>query len=88
MITAVESEEESTIRELPYVPSATVLSLDDDHLRMASRAVLNLTYLQQHNNPKKDLGPVGNALCSALNRFLWLSISQDAWKNCVILGSV
>ena len=54
-------------RELLYVPNATVLSLDDDHLRMASRSVLNLTYLQQHNNPKKGLGPVGNALCSALN---------------------
>ena len=36
---------------------------------MASRSVVELKYLQQHNNPKKGLGPVGNALCSALNPF-------------------
>ena len=67
MITVVEAEVASINRELLYVPNATVFSLDDNHLRMASRAVINLTYLQQHNNPKKGLGPVSNALCSALN---------------------
>lgn len=39
MITEVESETAAINRELLYVTNATVLSLDDDHLRMASRAV-------------------------------------------------
>ena len=52
---------------LLYVPGATILSLDDYYLRIASRAVTTLTCLQQYKNPKKGLGPVGNELCSALN---------------------
>ena len=70
MITEVEAETAAINRELLYVPNATVLSIDYDHLRMASRAVTELTYLLQHNNPKKGLGPVGTALCSALNPFV------------------
>lgn len=35
---------------------------------MVSRAVVELSYLQHHKNPKKGLALVGNALCSALNR--------------------
>ena len=66
MITEIEAETAAINRGLLYIPNATVLSLYDDHLRMASRAVTELTYLQQHKNPKKGLG---NALCSALNPF-------------------
>ncbi|CDF34053.1 unnamed protein product [Chondrus crispus] len=66
LITDIESEVAAVNRELLYIPGATVLSLDDDHLRMASRAVSSLSFLQQHNNPKKGLGPVGNTLGSAL----------------------
>ena len=69
LIAEVESETAAINRDLLFVPKATVLSLDDDHLRMSSRAVTELTYLRQLNNPKKGLGPVGNALCSALNPF-------------------
>lgn len=69
MITDIESEVAAINRDLVHVQGASVLSLDDDHLRMASRAVVELSYLRQHNNPKKGLGPVGNALCSALNPF-------------------
>ena len=70
MITDVEANTAAINRELLYVPNATVFSLDGDHLRMASRAVTELTYLQQQNNPKRGLGPVGTALCSALNPFV------------------
>lgn len=45
MITDVESEVASINRELSYVPNATVLSLENELLRMASRAVHDLTYL-------------------------------------------
>ena len=67
MITVVKSEVALINRELLYVPNAPVFSLDDDHLRMASRAVMNLTCLQQHINPKKGQGPVGKVICSLLN---------------------
>ena len=70
MITEVEAETAAINRELLYIPNGTVLSLDDNHLRMGSRAVTELTYLQQHNNPKKGLGPVGTAMYSALNPFV------------------
>ena len=66
LITDIESEVAAINRELLYVPNATILSLDDDHLRMTSRAVTHLSFLQRHNNPKKGLGPVGNTLGSAL----------------------
>ena len=69
LIAEVEAETAAINREFIYVANATVISLDDDHLRMASRAVVDLTYVKQLNNPKKGLGPVGNALCSALNPF-------------------
>lgn len=49
------------------MPGATIISLDEDHLEMASRAVTTLTTLPQYNKPKMGLGPVGNALCSALH---------------------
>ena len=54
-ITAMDSEVASISWELLYVPTDTVLLLDGDHVRIVSRAVLNLTYLQQHNNPKAVL---------------------------------
>lgn len=69
LIAEVESETAAINRDLLFVPKATVLSLHNDHLRMASRGVTELTYLRQLNIPKKGLGPVGNALCSALNPF-------------------
>ena len=42
LVTDVEFEVAAINRELVYVPSATVLSLDDDHLRMLSWAVVDL----------------------------------------------
>ena len=53
LVINVKSEISAINRELVYVPSATVLSLDDDHLRIKSWEVVELTYLQQCNNPKK-----------------------------------
>lgn len=67
MITVVEAETAAINRDLWYIPNAKVLSLDDDHLRVVSRAVAGLTDLQQYNNPKMGLCPVGTAMCSALN---------------------
>lgn len=71
MITELESETAAIIRNLLYIRGSTVFSLDDDHLRMASRSVMALTYLQQHNNRKKGLGAVGNTLWCALNPFFY-----------------
>jgi B-box zinc finger len=53
-------------RHLVYVPGSTVFSLDDDHLRLSSRAVSDMTGLRVTNNPAKALGPVQNSICSAL----------------------
>ena len=44
VITEIESETAAINRDLLYIPNATVLSLDDDHLLMASRAVVEPTY--------------------------------------------
>lgn len=63
----VPEELASVNRNLLYVPGATVLSLDDDHQIMRSRAVTQLANLSHVKNPKKALGPVTHALCSALN---------------------
>lgn len=53
-------------RSLLCVRGSTVYSLDDDHRRLSSSAIENLTGFRSLNNPKKALGPVGNAACSAL----------------------
>ena len=49
-----------------YCPGSTILFLDDDHLRMSSRFDSETTPLRITNNPEKALGPVQNAVCSAL----------------------
>ncbi|CDF33955.1 unnamed protein product [Chondrus crispus] len=83
----IESETAAINRELLYIPNATVFSLDDDHLRMAFSALVVLTHLRQLNNQKKSLGPLDNALCSALNPFFWLGTLQELERNCYIRGS-
>lgn len=70
LILQIESDVAAINRHLIYVPGATILSLDDDHLRLSSRAVSQLAGLRVVNNPAKALGPVGNALCSALTSSL------------------
>ena len=67
LITEMEQDCAALNRRLLYIPDATLFSLDDDHLRLSSRAVTQYTNLQQLNNPSKALGPGSNALCSALN---------------------
>ena len=66
LITDLENSLAAVNRTLLYVPGATIFSLDDDHQRLRSRAVTEFTNLSQVNNPKKALGPVNNAMCSAL----------------------
>ena len=66
----IESDVASVNRRLCYLPGSTILSLDDDLLRLSSRDVLTLTALSQTNNPKKGLGVINNALCSALTSLL------------------
>ena len=56
LITDIESEVAAVNRELLYVPNATILSLDDDHLRMASRAVTYLSFLNSTITQRKVLG--------------------------------
>lgn len=67
LIIELEEEFASINRQLLYVPGATVFSLDDDHHRLSSRHVSLLTDVSQINNLVMALGPVSNALCSALN---------------------
>ena len=55
LITYIQAELAAVNRDLLYVPDSTVLSLDDDHIRMVSRAVPSLSFLQKHNNPKKRI---------------------------------
>ena len=58
IITDLENNPSGVNRKLLNVPGATNFSLDDDHQRLRSRAVTNLTNINQINNPKKALGPV------------------------------
>ena len=67
LITEMEQECAAVYRRLLYIPGATLFSLDDDPLRIISRAVTQYTNLQQLNNPSRALVPVSNALCSAPN---------------------
>ena len=69
LITWLEKETADVNSSLLFVPDATIVSLDDDHLRLSSRTVTTLTNLRSINNPKKALGPVCNAACSALLSF-------------------
>ena len=66
LITELEQELASINRSLVYVPGSTIFSLDDDHQRLRCRSVTSLTNLSQLNNPQIALGPVNNAVCSAL----------------------
>ena len=66
LITELEHDLAVVNRSIVYVPGKTIFSLDDDHQKLRSRAVTQLTNLAQVNNPKKALGPVNNAVCSAL----------------------
>lgn len=70
LILQLEEEISSINRRILYVPGATINSLDDDHFRLSSKSVSHLTQLSVINNPKKALGPVSNAICSAMNPFL------------------
>lgn len=65
-ILAIEQQIAAINTSLLFVENSTICSLDDDHLRMRSRSVPALTNLQSVNNPVKSLGPVNNAICSAL----------------------
>lgn len=42
-------------RRLLFNPHSTICSLDDDHLRLSSRAVTDLTSLRSVNNPLKEI---------------------------------
>lgn len=66
LIVELEQDIAAINRFLMYVPGTTIFSLDDDHLRLSSRVVSILTSLRQVINPTKALGPVNNAVCSAL----------------------
>eukprot|EP00178_Gracilaria_changii_P016681 TRINITY_DN479_c3_g1_i11.p1 TRINITY_DN479_c3_g1~~TRINITY_DN479_c3_g1_i11.p1 ORF type:complete len:1373 (+),score=138.00 TRINITY_DN479_c3_g1_i11:3191-7309(+) len=92
LITEIEQELSAVNRSLLYVPGQTVFSLDDDHQRLRSRAVAEFTTLSHVNNPQKALGPVNNALCSALtSTFLASHYSRvgekliDVWQRLVQL---
>ena len=52
-----------------FLTSNTIISLDDDHIRQRSRKVNEITSLKVVNNPKKAIGPVQTACCSALTGF-------------------
>ena len=66
LITELEAEFAAVNRALVNIEGVTIYSVDDDHNGLSSRSVVHLTNLTQINNPKKALGPVNNAACSAL----------------------
>ena len=66
IIPEMENEVASINRVLLYIPDATIFSLDDDRQRLRSRAIAQIMLLGQFNRPVKGLGPVNNAVCSAL----------------------
>ncbi|CAN8067667.1 unnamed protein product [Agarophyton chilense] len=67
MITELEDELAVVNRLFLYVSGVKIFSLDDDHQRLRSRAVAQLTKMAHVNIPQKALGPVNNAMCSALD---------------------
>lgn len=66
LVTEMEAELSAVNRSLVNFEGVTIYSVDDDHNRPSSRAVVHVTNLSHINNPKKALGPVNNAVCSAL----------------------
>ena len=66
LITELEAEFAAVNRALVNIEGVTIYSVDDDHNRLSSRSVVHLTNLSQVHNPKRALGPVNNAACSAL----------------------
>ncbi|CAN8073937.1 unnamed protein product [Agarophyton chilense] len=67
MITELEDELASVNRTFLYVPGITIFSFEDDHQRLRSKAVAQFPAMCHINNPQKALGPLNNAICSALN---------------------
>lgn len=65
-LTEMEAEVASINRRLVFVPTSSILSVDEDHIRMRSKRVSRETNLSHINNPTKALGPVKNAVCSSL----------------------
>ena len=65
LITNIEGELATVNRRPGNVESVTNYSVDDDHDRLSSGAVIHLKNLSQVNNPRKALGPVNNATSSA-----------------------
>lgn len=81
-ILSLEQQLAAVNRSPLFIPNATICSLDDDHIRMSSRSVTQLTNLRSVNNPKKALGPVNNAICSALTSvYLVGHFSRNGEKN-------
>ena len=92
LITELEAEFAAVNRALVKIEGVTIYSVDDDHNRLSSRSVVHLTNLSQVNNPKKALGPVNNAACSALTHALLASHYTrsnekiiDIWQRLVML---
>lgn len=85
LITKLEQELAVIHLSLLYVPNSTIFYFDDDHLRaISSRAVSLLTNLRQMNNPAKALGPVCNAMCSALtSSYMAGTLSASAEREAI-----
>lgn len=62
-------ERVTSINAQLFLTPATILSIDDDHIRQRSRKVAEETHLKIVNNPKKAVGPVQTACSSALTGF-------------------
>ena len=68
-------------RGLANVKGVANYMVDDDHNQLSSGVVLHLTILSQVNNPKKALGPVRIAACSALTHAFIASHHYRPHKN-------
>lgn len=86
LITELEQELAAIYISLVFVPGRTIFSLDDDHQRFRSRAVTDSTNLSGINNPKKALGPVNNAVGSALTSVFIACIIHGLFRTSYMMG--
>ena len=74
-------EQVTSINSQLFLTPATILSIDDDHIRQRSKKVAEETHLKIVNNPKKAVGPVQTACSSALTGFLCRATTASREKT-------
>lgn len=81
LVTSLELGLAGVNTSLLYVPGVSVFSLDDDHQRLRSSTVAQMTTLRDIDYPQNAMGPINNALCSALNPCFWQVTVRGQERN-------